>query len=64
MLGAGPSSIDAIVTRVYAGLQADLIDAAAENVHAHLIKLLEEGRATKADGDASASVKAAIWSAV
>ena len=64
VLDAGPSSIDTIVSRVYPGLQADLIEAAAENVHAHLIKLLEEGRASKSDGgDASTPVNAAIWTA-
>lgn len=69
VLGAGPASIDAIVGRVYAGLQADLIEAAAENVHAHLIKLLEEGRVSKdtagtADAGASTPVNAAIWTAI
>jgi ribonuclease/clavin/mitogillin len=62
VLDAGPSSIDTIVSRVYPGLQADLLEAAAENVHAHLIKLLEEGRATKdAGADGTAPVNAAIW---
>jgi glyoxylase-like metal-dependent hydrolase (beta-lactamase superfamily II) len=60
-LDAGPSSIDSIVSRVYTSLQADLIEAAAENVHAHLIKLQEEGRAVKADADESTPVNAVVW---
>jgi glyoxylase-like metal-dependent hydrolase (beta-lactamase superfamily II) len=64
VLDTGPSSIDMLVSRVYPGLQADLIEAAGENVHAHLIKLLEEGRATKdADADGSTPVNAIIWRA-
>ena len=39
-----------------------LIAAAAENVHAHLIKLLEEGRAAKEDGAGeSTPVNAVVW---
>jgi ribonuclease/clavin/mitogillin len=71
VLEAGPVSIDAIVSRVYPGLQADLIDAAAENVHAHLIKLMEEGRAAKAadtaagaGADGAIPVNAVIWTGV
>jgi glyoxylase-like metal-dependent hydrolase (beta-lactamase superfamily II) len=68
VLDAGPASIDAIVSRVYPGLQADLIDAAAENVHAHLIKLLEDGRASKdteppGTGEPT-PLNAVIWTAI
>jgi hypothetical protein len=60
VLDAGPTSIDTIVSRVYQGLQADLMEAAAENVHAHLIKLQEEGRALKSGGD-DAPLTAVQW---
>jgi ribonuclease/clavin/mitogillin len=66
VLDTGPASIDAIVSRVYPGLNEDLMEAAAENVHAHLIKLLEEGRASKAadaGGGEATPVNAVIWSA-
>ena len=49
VLANGPATIAEIVARVYQGLQEDLIPAAAENVHAHLIKLKEDGR-VDADG--------------
>jgi glyoxylase-like metal-dependent hydrolase (beta-lactamase superfamily II) len=68
VLDKGPVSIDNIVGRVYPGLQADLLAAAAENVHAHLIKLLEEGRAAKedagSDGGEATPVNAVVWKRV
>lgn len=53
VLDTGPATIAEIVARVYLGLQPDLVDAAAENVHAHLIKLKEEGRASVPPDDAA-----------
>lgn len=65
VLAAGPATIDEIVARVYSGLQPDLTEAAAENVHAHLIKLQDEGRAST-DGDRPDATDASVpprWSA-
>ncbi len=49
-LEAGADTVDQVVDSVYADLHATLRDAAAQTVHAHLIKLVAEGRATGADG--------------
>ena len=43
-LGAGDTTPDAIVTRVYAGLAAALTSMARESVTAHLLKLQRDGR--------------------
>jgi glyoxylase-like metal-dependent hydrolase (beta-lactamase superfamily II) len=56
VLAKGPMTIDEIVARVYAGLDKELIDAAAENVHAHLGKLREENRATASTDPVSRNV--------
>jgi glyoxylase-like metal-dependent hydrolase (beta-lactamase superfamily II) len=61
VLAQGPVTIEAIVARVYQNLQDGLIPAAAENVHAHLIKLQEEGRASTLDEDASRPATQARW---
>jgi glyoxylase-like metal-dependent hydrolase (beta-lactamase superfamily II) len=53
VLATGPATIDAIVSRIYQGLEKELVVAAAENVHAHLIKLQEEGRATREEASAA-----------
>jgi glyoxylase-like metal-dependent hydrolase (beta-lactamase superfamily II) len=50
-LEAGAVTVDQVVDRVYAGLAPALLPAAAQTVHAHLLKLAAEGRATGgADG--------------
>ena len=49
-LGAGDSSADQIVARIYAGLAAPLVPMARESVTAHLRKLEGEGRVAR-DGD-------------
>jgi glyoxylase-like metal-dependent hydrolase (beta-lactamase superfamily II) len=63
VLGTGGASIDAIVSRIYPGLPESLGEAAAENVHAHLIKLYEDGRVSKAAavGDPPPSINAVVW---
>jgi glyoxylase-like metal-dependent hydrolase (beta-lactamase superfamily II) len=48
-LGAGVRTIDAIVDRIYVGLDAALVPMARESVLAHLIKLHDEGRARRDD---------------
>jgi glyoxylase-like metal-dependent hydrolase (beta-lactamase superfamily II) len=63
VLESGPATIDQITARVYTGLAPDLVAAAAENVHAHLLKLLEEGRAARS-GDGDGDAAAAVWNAV
>lgn len=47
----GDTTPEAIVTRVYRGLKADLIPMAREGVIAHLVKLEREGRARRDGGD-------------
>jgi hydroxyacylglutathione hydrolase len=47
-LGEGPATVDTLVRRLYADVPANLWPAAARNVLAHLIALVEEGRATAA----------------
>ena len=49
-LEAGAVSIEQIVDRLYAGLDPALRPAAAQTVHAHLLKLADEGRVSAADG--------------
>jgi glyoxylase-like metal-dependent hydrolase (beta-lactamase superfamily II) len=49
-LGAGDSSADAIVARVYRGLKESLVPLATEGVLAHLAKLEREGRVRR-EGD-------------
>jgi glyoxylase-like metal-dependent hydrolase (beta-lactamase superfamily II) len=51
VLRADSSTLDAIVERIYAGLEASFIPSARETVLAHLIKLERDGRARR-DGDA------------
>jgi len=48
-LADGHSSVPAIAESIYHGLDAALMPAAQENVLAHLEKLRDEGRATRAD---------------
>lgn len=48
-LGAGPTRIPALVARIYTDVDKSLHPAAARSVHAHLIRMVAEGRA-KADG--------------
>jgi glyoxylase-like metal-dependent hydrolase (beta-lactamase superfamily II) len=50
-LQSGPVSVDELVARIYVDTDAALLPAAAQTVHAHLLKLAAEGRATGADGD-------------
>jgi glyoxylase-like metal-dependent hydrolase (beta-lactamase superfamily II) len=49
-LEAGAATVDQLVEAVYVDLHASLREAAAQTVHAHLLKLAAEGRATGADG--------------
>ncbi len=49
-LEAGAVTVDQVVDEVYVDLHPDLRPAAAQTVHAHLLKLAAEGRATGADG--------------
>jgi glyoxylase-like metal-dependent hydrolase (beta-lactamase superfamily II) len=49
-LEAGAVTIDQLVDQLYADLHARLRPAAAQTVHAHLLKLAAEGRVTGADG--------------
>lgn len=49
-LEAGAVSVDQLVTQIYVDMDAALRPAAAQTVHAHLLKLAAEGRATGADG--------------
>jgi glyoxylase-like metal-dependent hydrolase (beta-lactamase superfamily II) len=49
-LEAGAVTVDQVVERVYAGLDPALRPAAAQTVHAHLLKLAAEGRVTGTDG--------------
>ncbi len=49
-LEAGAVSVDEVVAAVYVDLAPALHEAAAGTVHAHLLKLSAEGRATGADG--------------
>jgi glyoxylase-like metal-dependent hydrolase (beta-lactamase superfamily II) len=51
-LAAGPERIDAIVDRLYAGLQPALQRAAARSVHAHLLDLVGRG-VVECDGPAT-----------
>lgn len=46
-LGAGDSTVDAIVDRIYPGLSAPLVPMARESVLAHLIKLEEDGQVSR-----------------
>lgn len=46
-LEAGLRTVDAIVDRIYVGLSAPLVPMARESVLAHLIKLEDEGLATR-----------------
>jgi len=50
-LGAGDSTIPAIVERLYVGLIDELVPRARQSVHAHLRKLAAEGRAVSDDVD-------------
>ena len=49
-LEAGAATVDQVVDAVYVDLHATLREAAAGTVHAHLLKLAAEGRATGSDG--------------
>lgn len=49
-LEAGAASVDQLVAVVYAETDPALRPAAGDTVHAHLLKLLQEGRVTGADG--------------
>ncbi|MGI8807908.1 MAG: MBL fold metallo-hydrolase [Acidimicrobiales bacterium] len=49
-LEAGAGTIDQLVAVVYVDLHPTLREAAAHTVHAHLLKLAAEGRATGANG--------------
>jgi glyoxylase-like metal-dependent hydrolase (beta-lactamase superfamily II) len=49
-LEAGAATVDQVVEAVYVDLAPALREAAAQTVHAHLVKLVAEGRATGADG--------------
>ncbi len=49
-LEAGAVSIDELVDAVYVDLHPTLREAAGATVHAHLLKLAAEGRATGSDG--------------
>jgi len=49
-LEAGAVSIEQLVERIYVGLDPALRPAAAQTVHAHLLKLAGEGLVTGADG--------------
>ncbi len=46
----GAVSVDQLVARVYVDADPALLNVAAQTVHAHLLKLAAEGRATGADG--------------
>ncbi len=46
-----PTTIDRMVETIYAGLAEELVPWAARSVHAHLLKLAAEGRATSAAPD-------------
>lgn len=48
----GPTTIDAIVAVLYPGLIDELVPRAKQSVHAHLLKLADEGRADGSDADA------------
>jgi glyoxylase-like metal-dependent hydrolase (beta-lactamase superfamily II) len=48
-LGAGPSAIPALVARIYTDVDRSLHPAAARSVHAHLIRMVQDGRA-RSDG--------------
>ncbi len=49
-LEAGAATVDQLVAAVYVDLHDTLRPAAAQTVHAHLLKLVAEGRATGSDG--------------
>ena len=49
-LEAGAATVDQLVEQVYVDLRPALREAAGQTVHAHLLKLAAEGRATGADG--------------
>jgi len=49
-LEAGAVSVGQLVDAIYVDLHATLREAAASTVHAHLLKLAAEGRATGSDG--------------
>ena len=49
-LEAGAVTVDQLVERIYVGLDPALLPAAAQTVHAHLVKLAAEGRVVGADG--------------
>jgi hydroxyacylglutathione hydrolase len=50
-LAPGATTVDALVARIYQGLDPALTGAAVESVLAHLIKLEEDGRAHRTDDD-------------
>jgi glyoxylase-like metal-dependent hydrolase (beta-lactamase superfamily II) len=49
-LEEGHRDLDAMVPQVYGALRPEIADAARESVLAHLVKLQEEGRATRDEG--------------
>jgi glyoxylase-like metal-dependent hydrolase (beta-lactamase superfamily II) len=55
-LSEGPLSAGDIAARVYAGLDAAVLDAAVDGVTAHLVKLRDEGRVEQ-EGDDSHGVR-------
>jgi glyoxylase-like metal-dependent hydrolase (beta-lactamase superfamily II) len=58
-LEAGALTVDEVVDRVYDGLHAALREAAAATTHAHLLKLVAEGRVTGAGADGRWHLRAA-----
>ena len=50
-LRSGPTSVDALVQRIYTNLHPTVVRAAADSVLAHLIKLRDEGRVVEQDGE-------------
>src|SRR5687767_9140134 len=51
LLQPGPTTVEAIVQRLYPQLHPSVVRAAADSVLAHLIKLRDEGRAVDQDGE-------------
>jgi len=51
LLQPGPTTVDAIVQRLYTQLHPSVLRAAADSVLAHLIKLRDEGRAVDENGE-------------
>ena len=58
-LEAGAATVEQIVARIYVDTDPALLPAAAQTVHAHLLKLVTEGRATGAAIDGAWHLRAA-----